>query len=229
MTLDHRSIVTQKMDSKHNAIAIDGPAASGKSTVARMLAKRLGFLYVNSGAMYRAITWAVLSKGVSPGESESVVETLQSISVESGAHEGISEVRIDGENPVAHLSSEEVNGNVSIISAIPEVREIVVRQLVAYRELGDVVMEGRDIGSVVFPDSQYKFYIDASEEIRNQRRRAQGLQDEIGERDRSDQTRKASPLVVSEGALRIDSSDLSADEVVEEVMKALQEKGLTAD
>ena len=217
------------MDSRHKAIAIDGPAASGKSTVARQLAKRLGYLFVNSGAMYRAITWAVLSKGVDPRDGSAVVKTLNSIRVESGVGDGVSEVRIDGENPEPFLSSEEVNRAVSIVSAIPEVRDVVVRQLVAYRELSDVVMEGRDIGSVVFPDSPYKFYIDASEEIRNQRRRAQGLQDEIGERDRSDQSRKVSPLVVSEDSCRIDSSEMSVEEVFEEVLKVLRESGLDAD
>jgi cytidylate kinase len=214
------------MDSNHNAIAIDGPAASGKSTVARRLAAKLSYLYVNSGAMYRAITWAILQKGVSPAASEEVVAALESIKLESSSAEGVSEVRVNGENPEASLSTEEVNRNVSTVSAIPEVRDVVVAQLVAYRDLDNVVMEGRDIGSVVFPDSKYKFYIDASEEIRNQRRRKQGLRDAIAERDRSDQTRKASPLIVSEDAHRIDSSEMSADEVVDEALKVLRDKGL---
>jgi cytidylate kinase len=199
----------------HNAIAIDGPAASGKSTVARQLAARLGYLYVNSGEMYRAVTWALLQRDIALDRTEEVMDALGSIKIECGSESGRSQVRVNGEDPAEFLSSEEVNRNVSVVSAIAEVRRIIVEKLVAYRELDHVVMEGRDIGSVVFPDSKFKFYVDASEEVRNARRRLQGLEDAISERDRRDQTRKASPLFVSEDAHRIDSSEMTPDEVVD--------------
>jgi len=213
---------------KHNAIAIDGPAASGKSTVARRLAGKLGYLYVNSGEIYRAVTWALLQRGISLDEPERVAEALGQIEIECGSEEGRSQVRVNGEDPTPFLSSEEVNRNVSVVSAIAEVRRVIVEKLVAYRELDHVVMEGRDIGSIVFPDSEFKFYIDASEEVRDARRRLQGFEDAISERDRRDQTRKVSPLVVSENAHRIDSSEMTPDEVVDEIVGVLRKGGLTS-
>lgn len=204
-------------------VAIDGPAASGKSTVARRIAKELGIVFVSSGGMYRAFTWRVLEAGVDPSDTDSVVELLEGTEFLCGEENGVGTIAVNGRllGP-EEISSEEVNAAVSVVAAIPEVRERLVAEQRAYAVRRGVVMEGRDIGSVVFPDTPYKFYIDASPEVREQRRRAEGIQDSIADRDKIDSSRKASPLVIPEDAIVVDSSHLSVDEVVAEVLAGVQ-------
>lgn len=209
-------------------IAIDGPAASGKSTVARILARRLRFDYVNSGAMYRAVTWWMLRHGADPQDPQSVLRLLPAMPMECGLENGASTIRMAGEDPAPHLCDDEVNGNVSAIARIPEVRVLLVGKQRAYAEQCDLVMEGRDIGSVVFPDTPYKFYIDASADIRARRRAMQGQRDAITDRDRADTSRKTSPLTIAEDAHVIDSSNLTIDGVVGEIIGRLKLKGLEA-
>jgi cytidylate kinase len=207
-------------------IAIDGPAASGKSTVARMLARRLRLAYVNSGAMYRAVTWWMLARGADPEDASSVLALLPQMPMECGLENGISTIRIGGEDPGTALYGEAVNQNVSAIARIPEIRRILVARQREYARDNDLVMEGRDIGSVVFPDTEYKFYIDASAEVRARRRALQGQRDSITERDRADTSRKTSPLTIAEDAHVIDSSNLTIDGVVGEIVGRLKLKGL---
>jgi cytidylate kinase len=213
-------------NASHCAIAIDGPAASGKSSVARRVARRLGFVFVNSGAMYRAFTWLVLESGIEPANRDAVLQLLGDASFECGERDGEATVEVNGTDPGSGLSAEKVNRSVSTIAAYPEVRERLVAAQRAHRDRADVVMEGRDIGTVVFPDTDWKFYIDASEEVRQQRRRAEGIEDSISERDRQDSTRKASPLTVADDAFVIDSSELTLEETVDRVILRLREKGL---
>jgi cytidylate kinase len=156
-------------------IAIDGPAASGKSSVARALARRLGFVYVNTGAMYRAATWLAVSKGVPSGDAERVRELIESADVSCGLAKGESTICLNGIDPSEYLVDEAVNANVSAIASIPEVRRILVEKQRAYALSHDLVMEGRDIGSVVFPETPFKFYVDASPEVRAMRREKQGM------------------------------------------------------
>ena len=211
---------------RHVVVAIDGPAASGKSTVARTLARRLGFAYVNTGAMYRAVTWYALENGGGAIDEDDVLRRLGAAKLECKIVNSESRFSIDGFDPTPHLLSEPVNQNVSRISAIAEVR----KQLVALQRATacdrNVVMEGRDIGSAVFPETPYKFYIDASAEVRAQRREKQGLQDSIGQRDQMDSTRRTSPLVIAEDSHVIDSSHLTIDGVVGEIVGRLKLKGL---
>jgi cytidylate kinase len=207
-------------------IAIDGPAASGKSTVARMVARRLRLAYVNSGAMYRAVTWWMLGQGAKPREAETVLELLPRMPMECALENGISTIRMAGEDPGMALYGEAVNQNVSAIARMPEVRRMLVARQREYAEECDLVMEGRDIGSVVFPDTEYKFYIDASPEVRARRRALQGQRDSITERDRADTSRKTSPLTIAEDAHVIDSSNLTIDGVVGEIIGRLKLKGL---
>lgn len=203
-------------------IAIDGPAASGKSTVARQVAAALDCVFVNSGAMYRAFTWWVLENEIDPENSPNVLALLGETQFICGEKDRRGTIAIDGVTIGAdQLSSEEVNKNVSAIAAIAQVRERLVAEQRKYAEGNSVVMEGRDIGSVVFPDTPHKFYIDASPEVREQRRRAQGIMDAISERDKKDSSRKASPLVIAEDAAVIDSSDLSAADVVKKVLEVI--------
>ena len=209
----------------HQAIAIDGPAASGKSTVARTLATRLGLIMVNSGEMYRAVALAALRRGVDPNDPGEIAAMLEDLDLRCGVRDGSSMVLLDGEDPGGALRSAEVNAAVSQVAAVPAVRELLVSRQRELLEVGDLVMEGRDIGSVVFPDTPFKIYVDASEEVRRQRRAAEGLTDAVADRDRRDAQRKTSPLVVAEGAAVIDSSDLGIDEVVAAAEEVLRTRG----
>lgn len=206
-------------------IAIDGPAASGKSTVAKRVASALGIVFVNSGAMYRAFTWWVLENGIDPADTAAVLDLLARTEFSCGEENGVGTIAVGGVPMTrAELASTGVNGAVSPISAIPEVRGRLVAEQRRYATDHGVVMEGRDIGSVVFPDTPHKFYIDASPEVREARRRAEGIDDSIAKRDRIDSSRKASPLVIPEDAVVVDSSHLSADEVVESVLDAIRRR-----
>lgn len=211
---------------QHRVIAIDGPAASGKSSVAQQLARQLGFAYINSGAMYRAATWHVLQRNVRPEDAAGVAALLDSSSLTCDLVADESRIVIDGVDPAESLREDEVNRNVSMVSSVPRVREILVGHMQRYAEERDVVMEGRDIGSVVFPDTPYKFYIDASPDVRLRRRAAQGQLDHIAARDRADSSRRSSPLVIAEDAHVVDSSSLTIEGVVGEIMGRLKMKGL---
>jgi cytidylate kinase len=203
-------------------IAIDGPAASGKSSVARALARKLGLVYVNSGAMYRAFTWHVLEKKIDPRNTPSVLSLLRSMDFQCGLNNGESSILIDSTDPEPHLSAAAVNENVSLIASIPEVREFLVAKQREYASERGLVMEGRDIGTVVFPRTKWKFYVDASPEVRAARRAKQGYLDEIIARDKRDSSRAASPLMVAKDAQIIDSSNLTVDGVVEEIIGRLK-------
>ena len=209
-------------------ITLDGPAASGKSSVARHVATRLGYTYVNTGNMYRAATWAVLQAGLDPATDPAAVATFAaSLVVESSIEDGCLHVAIGGHRlSDEELNSDPVNRAVSHVAAVPQVRHLLVSAQRALRNLGPLVMEGRDIGSVVFPESPFKFYIDASESVRAARRRAQGHHDQVAERDRLDSTRKTSPLVIPPGAIVIDNSHLTLDQAVEAVLTSLQDRAL---
>lgn len=210
----------------HRVVAIDGPAASGKSSVARRLARKLGWLYVNTGAMYRAVTWLVLQNKVDPSDAGAVLALVQRTPLSWGVEGFESSISIDGVDPTPSLRDDEVNANVSQVSAIPAVRDILVAAQRDYLALSNLVMEGRDIGSVVFPETPFKFYIDASPGVRARRRAAQGQRDEIGARDRSDSSRRASPLIIAEDAHIIDSSNLTINGVVGEIIGLLKLRGL---
>jgi len=207
-------------------IAIDGPAASGKSTVARKLARRLGFSYVNSGALYRGVAWLVNEHSVLSNDAGAVFGRVRKSIFHFDLQGKELVFLIDGINPEPHLRDEQVNRTVSAISAIAEVREFLVAHLREFLKWDNLVMEGRDIGSMVFPDTLYKFYIDASLEVRAQRRAVQGQRDDLWFRDRADSSRRASPLTIAEDAHVIDSSSLTIDGVVGEIVGRLKMKGL---
>jgi cytidylate kinase len=209
-------------------IAIDGPAASGKSSVSRLLARKMGCRYVNSGSFYRAVTWAVLDAGVSPEDETAVNALVSSLRLECRESGGDTVLFINGTDPTPHVRDSGVNANVSRISAWPAVRKAITELLRSLAAGGSLVMEGRDIGSIVFPETPYKFYIDASEEVRAGRRAAQGETDSIAQRDATDSKRKHAPLIISEDSHVVDSSHLTLEGVVGEVIGRLRIKGLEA-
>lgn len=211
------------MSSSHPVITIDGPAASGKSSIARLVAQKLDFTYVNTGNMYRAMTWAVINAGVDPNDADAVRNAAAVIMLESPVVEGKTQVRIAGHTLTdAELNSDPVNRAVSLVARVAEVRERLVADQRALIAIGPLVMEGRDIGSVVFPNSPHKIYVDASEEVRASRRSAQGHADQVAERDRLDKQRKTSPLVIPEGAKVIDNSHITLAQAVEQVLAVLK-------
>jgi cytidylate kinase len=176
--------------------------------------------------MYRAVTWYVLQQGIAPADGAAVTGLLETTRINCALDRDGSRILINGVDPAEHLRDDRVNEEVSSVSSVPRVREILVEKMRAYARKHDVVMEGRDIGSVVFPDTPYKFYIDASPEVRLRRRLAQGQRDQIAARDRADSSRRASPLIIAEDAHVIDSSNLTIEGVVGEIVGRLKMKGL---
>ncbi len=203
-------------------IAIDGPAASGKSTVAKGVARALDCVFVNSGEMYRAFTWWVLENGIDPNNADAVITLLNETSFACGEEEMIGYVEIQGRRlSDEQLKNDAINSSVSAIAAIPEVRERLVEEQRGFARFPALVMEGRDIGTVVFADTPYKFFVDASPEIRAARRSAEGIEDSIEARDLADSMRKASPLKQATDAIRIDTSEMGPDEVVAVVVDSI--------
>ena len=213
-------------EQSHRVIAIDGPAASGKSSVARELARQLGFIYVNSGAIYRAITWHILQNRIDPEDGDCIEKALRLAAISGALEDNESRVLINGADPGNHLRDDCVNESVARVSQFPVVRQIVAERLHEHAQTHDLIVEGRDIGSVVFPNTPYKFYVDASPAVRLQRRAAQGGRDEIALRDRADSVRPVSPLVIAKDAHLIDTSHLTIQQVISEIVGILAKMGL---
>ncbi len=204
------------------AIAIDGPAASGKSTVARLIAKELGYTFINTGAMYRAVAWYALQQGANPADVAAVKALLPGIPLSFGKEGASSTVMCEGRVLTTELTEKSTNDNVSAVAAIPEVRALLVQKQREYNEKEAVVMEGRDIGTVVFPNTPFKFFVTASEEVRAARRAKEGITDSIAERDRKDSERACAPLTMAADARLVDTSDMSIDEVVQLIVSDIR-------
>jgi CMP/dCMP kinase len=207
-------------------IAIDGPAGSGKSTVARAVAGRLGLPYLDTGAMYRAVTFAALRRGVDPDEADPVGRLVREFELEMDPD---GTVRVDGVDATIEIRGPEVTRAVSVVAANPQVREEMRdRQRAWAQSHGGGVMEGRDIGTVVFPDAELKVYLDARPDIRAARRSREVTElsyetvaADLARRDALDQGRDDSPLTEANDAVTIDTSDLSVDEIVDRIMDHL--------
>src|SRR5207244_3084907 len=202
-------------------VAVDGPSGSGKSTVSRRLAAALGARYLDTGAMYRAVTLAVLRAGVDPHDAEAVAKVAADARLISGTDPEHPSIRLDGEPVDGEIRGPEVTGAVSAVAAVPAVRRLLVAQ---QREIiaadGRIVVEGRDIGTVVAPDADLKVYLTASANARAQRRSSEQDADlestaaDLARRDRLDSTRATDPLARSADAVELDSTELGVDEVV---------------
>lgn len=206
-------------------IAIDGPAGSGKSTVGRALAERLGLQYLDTGAMYRGVAFAALRRGIDPSEAEPVAHLMASLELEMGDRS----VVVDGVDATIEIRGPEVTRAVSVVAANPAVRaELRSRQREWAERHGGGVIEGRDIGTVVFPDAQLKVYLTASPEVRAGRRSKEvadldyeTVARDIARRDALDQGREDSPLQEADDSVVVDTSDRSVDQIVEDLLALL--------
>lgn len=214
------------MSASHPVIAVDGTAASGKSTFSRSLATELGFIYVSTGEMYRGVTWYVQQQGVAPRDAAVVEKLIAATRVETGLRDGHLAFSVGGIDPLPHVRDGSVNDGVSYIAQVGAVRHVLVAQQQNLATLAPLVMEGRDIGTVVFPATPYKFYVDADPALRAQRRAAQGERDVIHQRDAIDSQRAHSPLLCASDALRLDSGKHGVNELVAIALAHLAARGL---
>ena len=210
-------------------IAIDGPAGAGKSTAAKAAAKKLGFIYVDTGALYRTVGVNALRKGIDPKDAEKVKATLADIDVSLGFVDGSQHVFLNGEDVSEEIRLPASSMAASDVSAIPEVREFLLSLQRDIAKRNNCLMDGRDIGTVILPDAQYKFFFTASAEIRADRRckelKEKGIPadyetvlSEIKERDYNDSHRKTAPLKQADGAVLIDSSNMTIEEAVDKIV-----------
>ena len=217
-------------------VAIDGPAGAGKSTIAAQLAQKLGYLNLETGAMYRALALKALQNGVALDDSAALADLARRSQIELIPTAENNRVLLDGEDVSARIRQPEVTSAASRVSVHPAVREWMVARQRELGAAGGVIMEGRDIGTVVFPDAEVKVFLDATPNVRTERRVAQHQQKtglaaareaiaaELQERDRRDATRAASPLIAAKDAVIIDSSGLSIDEVVARIESLIRQK-----
>ena len=216
-------------------VAIDGPAGAGKSTIAKLVAKEKGYIYVDTGAMYRGLAIHFLDKGIQPQETEKVIEACKDAEVTIAYEDAVQHVYLNGKDISSRLRNEEVGNMASVTSAIPEVRKKLLELQQNLAKTQNVIMDGRDIGTCVLPHADVKVYLTASVETRA-KRRYQELQEkgedcnleeiahDIEERDRRDMTREIAPLKQAEDAVLVDSSDMTIDEVVTEIVALARER-----
>ncbi|NJC85367.1 (d)CMP kinase [Planosporangium mesophilum] len=202
-------------------MAVDGPSGSGKSTVSRRLAVALGARYLDTGAMYRAVTWAVLRDGIDPADADAVTKVADSVLLSVGTDPEAPHISVDGTPVDGPIRGSEVTAAVSPVAAVPAVRaKLVAQQREIIVAAGRIVVEGRDIGTVVAPDADLKVYLTASEAERGRRRSAETATDlaatvaDLARRDKFDSSRKADPLRQADDAVVLDSTDMGIDEVV---------------
>lgn len=210
-------------------IAIDGPAGAGKSTIAKLVAKELGYIYVDTGAMYRGMAIYFLKQNIPSGDRDKIAETCKDANVSIGYENGVQQIYLNGENVTAMLREEAVGNMASLSSAVPEVREQLLSLQRNLAEKENVVMDGRDIGTNILPNADTKIYLTASVETRAKRRflelqekgvdcNVEAIAQDIAERDSRDMNREIAPLRQAEDAVLIDSSDMTIEEVVQAIL-----------
>ena len=210
-------------------IAIDGPAGAGKSTISKLVSKRLDINYLDTGAMYRAITYKCIEEGININNEEEVIKICESSDVDFRNNQ----IYLDGKNIDIEIRRQEVSSNVSNVAKIKKVRELLVARQREIASESDAILDGRDVGTCIFPDARYKFFLSASAQERGRRRyeelKSKGedvdldsIIEDIKKRDKIDSTREVSPLIKAEDAIEIDSTSMSINEVVDYIIDAVE-------
>ena len=221
---------THKID-----VAVDGPAGAGKSSISKIVAKKLGYLYIDTGAMYRSVTWAVLHNHIDVNNQKAVEALLPELDLTMEASDDSCKVFIAGQDVTDFIRTPQVNNAVSIVASYKGVRQYLVERQRLMAEAGGVILDGRDIGSVVLPNAELKIYLTASVEARAMRRylevkgtvneqTLEDIKDSVMQRDDMDKNRKESPLIQVEDAVLVDSSEMTFDETVEHILHLVQER-----
>ena len=223
------------MNTHKIAVAVDGPAGAGKSSISKIVAKKLGYLYIDTGAMYRSVTWAVLHNHIDVNNQKAVEALLPELDLTMEASDDSCKVFIAGQDVTYFIRTPQVNNAVSIVASYKGVRQYLVERQRLMAEAGGVILDGRDIGSVVLPNAELKIYLTASVEARAMRRylevkgtvneqTLEDIKDSVMQRDDMDKNRKESPLIQVEDAVLVDSSEMTFDETVEHILHLVQER-----
>ena len=223
------------MNTHKITVAVDGPAGAGKSSISKIVAKKLGYLYMDTGAMYRAVTWAVLHNHIDVNNQKAVEALLPDLDLTMEASDDSCKVFIAGQDVTDFIRTPQVNNAVSIVASYKGVRQYLVERQRLMAEAGGVILDGRDIGSVVLPNAELKIYLPASVEARAMRRylevkgtvneqTLEDIKDSVMQRDDMDKNRKESPLIQVEDAVLVDSSEMTFDETVEHILHLVQER-----
>lgn len=223
------------MNTHKIAVAVDGPAGAGKSSISKIVAKKLGYLYIDTGAMYRSVTWAVLHNHIDVNNQKAVEALLPELDLTMEASDDSCKVFIAGQDVTDFIRTPQVNNAVSIVASYKGVRQYLVERQRLMAEAGGVILDGRDIGSVVLPNAELKIYLTASVEARAMRRylevkgtvneqTLEDIKDSVMQRDDMDKNRKESPLIQVEDAVLVDSSEMTFDETVEYILHLVQER-----
>lgn len=223
------------MNTHKIAVAVDGPAGAGKSSISKIVAKKLGYLYIDTGAMYRSVTWAVLHNHIDVNNQKAVEALLPELDLTMEASDDSCKVFIAGQDVTDFIRTPQVNNAVSIVASYKGVRQYLVERQRLMAEAGGVILDGRDIGSVVLPNAELKIYLTASVEARAMRRylevkgtvneqTLEDIKDSVMQRDDMDKNRKESPLIQVEDAVLVDSSEMTFDETVERILHLVQER-----
>ena len=223
------------MNTHKIAVAVDGQAGAGKSSISKIVAKKLGYLYIDTGAMYRSVTWAVLHNHIDVNNQKAVEALLPELELTMEASDDSCKVFISGQDVTDFIRTPQVNNAVSIVASYKGVRQYLVERQRLMAEAGGVILDGRDIGSVVLPNAELKIYLTASVEARAMRRylevkgtvneqTLEDIKDSVMQRDDMDKNRKESPLIQVEDAVLVDSSEMTFDETVEHILHLVQER-----
>ena len=223
------------MNTHKITVAVDGPAGAGKSSISKIVAKKLGYLYIDTGAMYRSVTWAVLHNHIDVNNQKAVEALLPELNLTMEASDDSCKVFIAGQDVTDFIRTPQVNNAVSIVASYKGVRQYLVERQRLMAEAGGVILDGRDIGSVVLPNAELKIYLTASVEARAMRRylevkgtvneqTLEDIKESVMQRDDMDKNRKESPLIQVEDAVLVDSSEMTFDETVEHILHLVQER-----
>ena len=228
-------VIQGLMNTHKITVAVDGPAGAGKSSISKIVAKKLGYLYIDTGAMYRSVTWAVLHNHIDVNNQKAVEALLPELDLTMEASDDSCKVFIAGQDVTDFIRTPQVNNAVSIVASYKDVRQYLVERQRLMAEAGGVILDGRDIGSVVLPNAELKIYLTASVEARAMRRylevkgtvneqTLEDIKDSVMQRDDMDKNRKESPLIQVEDAILVDSSEMTFDETVEHILHLVQER-----